>query len=426
MQNLNAVKTTDFTQDEYRRWVEERQRMREGLESMAVSERWLCSKTRTPLENKLLAELRGKRRASIAASSPILELQSEVNARKLPTKLHNSHFDAYYYSTSQERMTVPSASSAATAKSESIVSRQKSLSRNRRNTLTEAEALSSHILHGRQRFVTLLTLQDPAGLGRIGTDELESILHRICPAVSQDTLEYILKSLPVVENGMIDYRPLLKGGLTQCLEKYFDRSASSLVAGTDSATTAENEVLSDSETPGVVCTMDGERGALATSYKDKEKRQFDILLKFCRERGIVLNRELLEKGKYTHALNTQLLSVASIIALLLPYDHSRESCLEALRQPGLDLLSQQFTAPPREQTKTVEREDYGKKFGWAYKEIRGKRKPVQIRIPKPPKQQSSYDAHKSGGTRKAVLRRVEVTPKVDCWLTFKEYQWLTR
>ena len=113
-------------------------------------------------------------------------------------------------------------------------------------------------------------------------------------------------------------------------------------------------------------------------------------------------------------------------ALLLPYDHSRESCLEALKQPGLDLLSRQFTAPPREQAKTVEREDYGKKFGWAYKEMKGRGKHSVIRLPKPPKQNKSEKPSDPACVRKAVLKRVTVAPKVDCWLTFKEYQWITR
>lgn len=107
-------------------------------------------------------------------------------------------------------------------------------------------------------------------------------------------------------------------------------------------------------------------------------------------------------------------------ALLLPADHPRDSCLAALRQPGLDLLSQEFTAPPREETKTVEKRDVGKKFGWAYKELKGKGKPTQIRIPKPLE-------HSCGGDKKkAMLKRVKVVHKVDCWLTFKEYQKFAR
>ena len=77
-QNLNAVDASDFTQAQYRQWMEERRRVRDGLEAMAISERWLCSKTRSPLENKVLAELRCKRREAITASVPIPTTQSEV------------------------------------------------------------------------------------------------------------------------------------------------------------------------------------------------------------------------------------------------------------------------------------------------------------------------------------------------------------
>lgn len=98
--------------------------------------------------------------------------------------------------------------------------------------------------------------------------------------------------------------------------------------------------------------------------------------------------------------------------------------MAALRQPGLDLLSQEFTAPPREETKTVEKRDIGKRFGWAYKELRGKRKPTQIKIPKPPEQTGR--SAKGADVKKATLKRVKVVPKVDCWLTFKEYQYFAR
>ena len=64
----------------------------------------------------------------------------------------------------------------------------------------------------------------------------------------------------------------------------------------DSATITDNEVLPSSEGPDTTTTMGGDRGALATAYKDEEKRQFEVLLGFCRERGIVLDTQLLEKG----------------------------------------------------------------------------------------------------------------------------------
>lgn len=77
-QSLNSVKTSDFTQDQYRQWMDERRSIRNGLDMMTISERWLCTKTRTPLENKVLSELRCKRKASIAASVPIPATQPEV------------------------------------------------------------------------------------------------------------------------------------------------------------------------------------------------------------------------------------------------------------------------------------------------------------------------------------------------------------
>ena len=55
-------KPSEFTEADYREWVEERMRIREGLEDMGVNERWLCSKNRTPAEEHLLAQLREKNR----------------------------------------------------------------------------------------------------------------------------------------------------------------------------------------------------------------------------------------------------------------------------------------------------------------------------------------------------------------------------
>ena len=55
-------KPSEFTEAEYRQWVEERMKIREGLEGMGVSERWLCSKNRTPAEEYLLAQLKEKNR----------------------------------------------------------------------------------------------------------------------------------------------------------------------------------------------------------------------------------------------------------------------------------------------------------------------------------------------------------------------------
>ena len=73
----------------------------------------------------------------------------------------------------------------------------------------------------------------------------------------------------------------------------------------------------------------------------------------------------------------------------------------------------------------MEKRDIGKRFGWAYKELKGKQKPTRIKIPKLTEQTSSSDGA-GVHVRKAMLKRVTVSPKVDCWLSFKEYQKFAR
>ena len=198
--------------------------------------------------------------------------------------------------TFQEGMTVPTVNSAA--KSESI-SRRKSLLRHRR-IISETRAFESHILHGKQRFVTLITLHDPAGSGNISVEELESIIHKMRPPISRDSLDLILRSLPSAagEERRIDYQPLIKGDMVKYVEEYLSSSDSYAEVRSDfSSSTGDVKPGKQTECDTAATgTMGRERGALSTAYKEEERRQFEILLEFCRERGIVLNKEITEKG----------------------------------------------------------------------------------------------------------------------------------
>lgn len=53
-----AMAAHQFTEEEYRGWVGQRQRLRADLEAMGASQRWLLSKERTPLETFLLSHMR--------------------------------------------------------------------------------------------------------------------------------------------------------------------------------------------------------------------------------------------------------------------------------------------------------------------------------------------------------------------------------
>ena len=97
----------------------------------------------------------------------------------------------------------------------------------------------------------------------------------------------------------------------------------------------------------------------------------------------------------------------SLVALLLPPDHTKRECLAGLRQPGLDLLSHCSANPPEEKTERTERKIPIIYEGWGrpYKELRGRKK------------KANYIKLSTG--------KVRIQPKTDCWLTFRDYLKLT-
>ena len=176
---------------------------------------------------------------------------------------------------------------------------RKSSIRHRHKMISEVKKLVAHLSHGKQRFVTLLALHDPTGVGSICSEELEIILLKMKPPISHECLELVLKSLPSVEGGRLDYQPLVRGDIIEFVNQYLDSSDSYAIQHCNSVSrSGELQVSTEAEhdTAQAVCTMTGDRGTLSTAHKEEEKKHFEILLEFCRERGIVLNKELVEKG----------------------------------------------------------------------------------------------------------------------------------
>lgn len=94
-----------------------------------------------------------------------------------------------------------------------------------------------------------------------------------------------------------------------------------------------------------------------------------------------------------------------VVALLIPPDKPQQDCLKELRQAGLTLLSRDFARTADKEPVTDEDSDISfKQFGRAYKEMRGQRKSVYLKL-------------STGGAR--------VKAKTDCWLSFEEYMRLT-
>ena len=130
------------------------------------------------------------------------------------------------------------------------------------------------------------------------------IIQKMKPPVSQESLELILKSLPEAEGGKLDYHLLIKGDLAEHVKQYIDSNELCIAQASldHNATEMSSQVQQSAEetecdTAHAICTMSGSKGPLSTAYKEEERRQFEVLLEFCREKGIVLNKELVEKGR---------------------------------------------------------------------------------------------------------------------------------
>lgn len=295
--------------------------------------------------------------------------------------------------------------------------------------MKETTALILCLSHGKQRFVTLLTIKDPTKENSLSAKELLAVLKKMRPPVSQEALEFILTCLPQTKVGKLEYLPLVNGSILQYVEDYFnasgDNSGSTTgVAESSKSITSQTDTERESPDPlsqGLKSTMSGERGRLSTAYKEEEIKQFEALMEFCRENNIVFDEKFAEKGRH---MNIFMLTISQPLmmakhltphaVLLLPPDHSRQSCLESLRQPGLrDLLSKDFSEPPQEDTKVAKPVDIHERFGGAYRELKSKRKP---------KAKPSTKSSAPTDTAKPEHQKVKLKPDLDCWLTFKEYK----
>ena len=311
-QSLVGVRTADFTEDQYRQWVEERRGIRAGLDGMAVSERWLCSKTRTPLENNVLAEIRSKRRRA-STHDQIPTTKSEVHSY---IRTANAHVQTLtvtvicthvlYLLSSYLQVGVSSSTSAHGTRDDT----QHGRLQERKQMMKETTALILCLSHGKQRFVTLLAIKDPKRENSISAKELLAVLQKMRPPVSQEALECILKCLPQTKEGKLDYLPLVNGSILQCVEEYFNTSGgdSGITTGVaESGESITSQANTERETPdidplsqGLKSTMGGERGRLSTAYKEEEIKQFEVLMEFCRENNIVFDEKFVEKGRRLH------------------------------------------------------------------------------------------------------------------------------
>lgn len=192
----------------------------------------------------------------------------------------------------------------------------------RRILLKDAIRLEKFVRSNRQRLADFLVAQDIARDHLISADNLIAILKRLkAPLDEEDDSLHLILTAVIREkkrSGNVDYQVFLKGAFTALIEKHITNDDTGVLGRPDQllfddksfneatksqAPKNEEEKLKlepafSSQGVGQWrSTMGGQSGEWAAEYKREALRQFDNLMKFCREHNITLNRETAERGE---------------------------------------------------------------------------------------------------------------------------------
>ncbi|XP_019634126.1 PREDICTED: EF-hand calcium-binding domain-containing protein 12-like [Branchiostoma belcheri] len=152
-------------------------------------------------------------------------------------------------------------------------------------------------------------------------------------------------------------------------------------------------------------SMTGEMGAAVDRYRQQRLREYNQICRLCKESGTALSSSLLER------------------VLLHPGDRLLTGSTTALRQPGLDLLSKDWAKTPAAH-KAKKKEDKAVKHQGDHVVKRTKQGTLLVdsrHVYPMQKRVGATGQRMSLSTGKANISRV-----VDCWMTFEEYEQLTR
>lgn len=146
-------------------------------------------------------------------------------------------------------------------------------------------------------------------------------------------------------------------------------------------------------------TLDGEVGEMVNKFRQKRLQEYFEITKLCQQNDVVLSRNLLER------------------VLLYPPDKPH-SALKKLRHPdSAPLVSFHFADPPKRPRTPIEVKHKDK-----VRRSKSGKLLIDSRHKYPMNKSVAADGHKLNlSTGRAVIRR-----RVDCWMTFEEYERLTK
>lgn len=269
--------------------------------------------------------------------------------------------------------------------------------RERNKLLKDIHRLQMFLKICRTRIAELVVPYDTRKSCLIPTELLyEYLVERLLPpSMSLEAIVILCKvsEKETEKKGHIDYRKLFSDSLEEMIIKYLQEKdkhppvikiEKSEISTVKSEQKIEERVTTDHK---VFSTLDGEIGKWSVETKDNAQRQFTALLEYCFRNDIVLDKKLAKT------------------ALLMPLDKTRQDCLQHIHQPGTGLITRKMIDPPRGEDRKERDTGMDYSYGWQYQQVRGPFKSKLMRL--------------STGTAR-------VKAKTDSWLTYNEFEEITR
>ncbi|XP_071960308.1 EF-hand calcium-binding domain-containing protein 12-like isoform X2 [Antedon mediterranea] len=399
----------------FHKWLGDRKQLRESLDQMGLDEKWLMTKEKTPLEQRVYNQMRDARLATMNTIKKTVEESSSSEEEIFP-KI--------------------------------------------KRPLPEAmEILSKYLSRKRQRVIDLFSRADKDKNWTISNDEFRKCLKEAKIEMAPQLLKDLIESLDKDNSGEIDYKELA-GGMKEhqkgmryhktkqalstspalTLVPPTDRIPSAVSGSspsscgslhldvppteiTEQITLAPDTLIekrkrekhfkksrksssrSDKVKTNILAidqhsrksTLEGETGESIDRFREDRLKEYHQVLKLCKKHDVNLTPKLLQQ------------------ALLYPGDQPHKS-IKLKSSPG-QLLSSNFSNPPETVKHSTKTTDPDKIHVSSTGEML-----IEARHAYPLRE----EVMREGRLMTLSSGKAYVSRKVDCWMTFEEYTELTR
>ena len=175
----------------------------------------------------------------------------------------------------------------------------KSKGPHKKHLLKEIASLEQqYFISCHHRLVQMLKVTDKACTKHISVNDMLSIFNELKIPLSQAASELLIGILEIDSDGLLKYDQLLSGKILQQAEDYFERFDTELMHENVVQNTCSGDMSTEFQLKEYIApsSMTGKSGIIADKHVQDELKQFNSLIDYCKENGIMLHRRLAEKG----------------------------------------------------------------------------------------------------------------------------------